>query len=86
MRNILGLVLGLYFTVALVVFATAAWSFNTEARWKAGGACANPDWLGWASIRAIAWPKAWMETSEIVGSDVGAWLTVQYNPFPEKCG
>lgn len=84
MRNIIGLIVGLYLTVTLVVFATAAWSFNTEPRWKTG-ACANPDWLLWAAYRAIAWPKTYMDDQEKVGPDLAAWLTVQYVPFPGAC-
>jgi hypothetical protein len=32
MRNIIGFIVGLYLTVALVVFGGAAWSFSDEAR------------------------------------------------------
>ena len=51
MRNIIGLVVGLYLTVALVVFAAAAWSFSTDTRWK-NATCtsgAGLNWLPWAA-------------------------------------
>lgn len=100
MRNIIGLIAGLYLSVALVVFATAAWSFTTDSRWKA--ACATPgnlrintaagasldgapDWLPWAAYRAIAWPKAYADDQNKV-HDLVDWLMVQYNPFPQNCG
>lgn len=86
MRNIIGFVVGLYLTVAIVVFGAAAWSFNTDARWKSA-ACstpAGPDWMAWAAYRGIAWPKAYMDDQNKV-SDLADWLMVQYNPFPETC-
>lgn len=104
MRNLIGLVLGLYLTVALVVFACAAWSFSTDNRWK-NAICAapsdlrvparlndtptlegGPDWIPWAAWRAIAWPKTYFEDADKVPpGDLPAWLTVQYNPWPEGC-
>lgn len=84
MRNVIGLIVGFYLTVALVVFAAAAWSFNTETRWKTGP-CANPDWMSWAAWRAIAWPKTWFDDQEKTGGDLVVWLTVQYDPFPGAC-
>jgi hypothetical protein len=83
MRNVIGLIVGFYLTVALVVFAAAAWSFSTEARWKTGS-CANPDWMSWAAYRAIAWPKTYMDDQEKV-SDLIDWLLVNYTPFPAAC-
>jgi hypothetical protein len=99
MRNIIGLVMGLYLTVALVVFVTAAWSFSTDERWKT--ACATPgnlrintvagasldgapDWLPWAAYRAIAWPKTYADDQN-KAPDLVDWLMVQYNPFPQNC-
>lgn len=85
MRNIIGLIVGLYLTVALVVFASAAWAFNTDERWKAGD-CAKVDWLPWAAWRAIAWPKTFADDQDKVsGKDIIGWLTVQYDAFPHIC-
>lgn len=83
MRNIIGLIVGFYLTAALVVFAAAAWSFNTEPRWKTGP-CANPDWMGWAAYRAIAWPKTYFDDQDKV-SALTDWLMVNYTPFPGAC-
>jgi hypothetical protein len=84
MRNLIGLVVGLYLTCALVAFATAAWTFNTDDRWKAG-TCTNPDWLPWAAYRAIAWPKTFADEQNKVNGDIVAWLTVQYAPTGLTC-
>lgn len=86
MRNIIGLVVGLYLTVALVVFATAAWSFNTDARWK-NAACtsgASLNWLPWAAYRGIAWPKAYADDQDKT-HDLIDWLMVQYTPSADIC-
>lgn len=99
MRNIIGFVVGLYLTAALVVFACAAWSFSTDARWKhttctiPGDLRVNtaaqpldgpPNWLPWAAYRAIAWPKTYTDDQKEV-STLGDWLFVQYNPFQHTC-
>lgn len=86
MRNIIGLVVGLYLTVALVVFAAAAWSFSTDTRWK-NATCtsgAGLNWLPWAAYRGIAWPKAYMD-EQTLASDLIDWLTVQYTPPANIC-
>jgi hypothetical protein len=105
MRNIIGLVVGFYLSAALVVFACAAWTFSTDARWQ-GAACGAPsdlriparlndapaldgapNWIPWAAYRAITWPKAYFDdAAKFPPGDLVAWLTVQYNPFPENCG
>jgi len=99
MRNIIGLVAGLYLSVALVVFVTAAWSFSTDDRWQAAcpmpgnlpintfaGASLDgaPNWLPWAAYRAIAWPKTYADEHH-KASDLVDWLMIQYNPFPQNC-
>lgn len=99
MRNIFGFVVGLYLTVALVVFACAAWSFTNDARWKhstctiPGDLKVNtatqqldgaPNWIPWAAYRAIAWPKAYADDQAKV-SRLEDWLFVQYNPFEHAC-
>lgn len=99
MRNIIGFVLGLYLTAALVVFACAAWSFGTDTRWRhttctiPGDLRVNtaaqpldgpPNWLPWAAYRAITWPKAYVDDQRQV-STLGDWLFVQYNPFQHTC-
>lgn len=83
MRNIIGLIVGFYLTVALVVFVCGAWSFSTDARWKA---CAGggPDWIGWASYRAIAWPKAYWDEKD-KADDIVDWLMIGFDPFGGRC-
>jgi hypothetical protein len=84
MRNLIGFVVGLYLTVALVVFGAAAWSFSTEPRWQ-GDACAR-DWMPWAGWRAIAWPKTYFDDADkIPPNDLPGWLMVQYDPWPGQC-
>jgi hypothetical protein len=102
MRNIIGLVVGLYLTVALVVFAAAAWSFNTDTRWK-NVTCATPGNLrvntaaGETALAGgpdwLPWAAyraiAWPKTymdDQDKVSDPVDWLMVQYNPFPQICG
>ncbi|RYG30995.1 MAG: hypothetical protein EON93_13770 [Burkholderiales bacterium] len=99
MRNIIGFVVGLYLTVALVVFACGVWTFTSDARWKhrtctiPGDLKINaaaqqldgpPDWLPWAAYRAIAWPKAYADDQRKV-SRLEDWLFVHYNPFQHDC-
>ena len=86
MRNIIGLIVGLYLTVALVVFASAAWTFNTDARWK-NATCtagANPNCLPRAAYRAITWPKAYMG-EQALAPDLVDWVTAQYTPPAGIC-
>ena len=86
MRNIIGLIVGLYLTVALVVFASAAWTFNTDTRWK-NATCtagASLNWLPWAAYRGITWPKAYMD-EQALGPDLINWLAVQYTPAADIC-
>ena len=88
MRNIIGLLLGFYFTVALTVFAAAAWSFSTEPRWQKavcsdGGA---PNWMPWAAWRAFAWPRTYFDDADKApANDIPAWLLVKYDPGPGIC-
>ena len=80
MRNIIGFIVGLYLTVAIVVFGAAAWSFTSDARWK-DKSCAK-DWASWAAYRAIAWPKAYADDADkIPRDDIVGWLMVQYDPW-----
>ncbi len=90
MRNIIGLALGFYFAVALVVFGAAAWSFSTDARWQ-NAACSDtgsaPNWMPWAGWRAFAWPKTYFDDADkIPPNDIPAWLLVKYDPGPGLCG
>lgn len=86
MRNIIGFIVGLYLTVALVVFGGAAWSFSTEARWKEACGPSGPSWMPWAAWRAITWPKAWLDDSgKLPRDDIVGWLKVEYDPWNGAC-
>ncbi len=86
MRNIIGFIVGLYLTVALVVFGAAAWSFSTEARWKEQCGPAGPNWMPWAAYRGITWPKAWFdEKDKLPPEDIVGWLMVKYDPWKGAC-
>ena len=99
MRDIIGLLAGLYLTVALVVFGGAAYGFLSGEHAKYSS-CARPsdlrtpassqtelaggqDWAPWALYRASIWPKTYFDD---IGKSDGLvdWLVVRYNPF--ACG
>ncbi|HVY87304.1 MAG TPA: hypothetical protein VG942_00445 [Hyphomonadaceae bacterium] len=100
MRDLIGLVIGLYLTVALVVFGGAAYGFisGEQAQFATCARPGNlkvqaafnpelaggPNWIPWALYRAIAWPKTYFDD---IGKTDGLvdWLMVHYNPFPETC-
>ena len=101
MRNLVGLVIGLYLTAALVVFAVAAWSFSNDTRWK-NAVCATPGNLrvntaaGETTLAGgpnwLPWAAyraiAWPKTyldDQEKVADLVDWLMVQYNPFPQTC-
>ena len=101
MRNLVGLVIGLYLTAALVVFAVAAWSFSNDTRWK-NAACAMPGNLrvntaaGETTLAGgpdwLPWAAyraiAWPKTyldDQEKVADLVDRLMVQYNPFPQTC-
>ena len=101
MRNLVGLVIGLYLTVALVVFGAAVWSFSNDARWK-NAACATPGnfRVNTAAVETtlaggpnwLPWAAyraiAWPKTyldDQEKVADLVDWLMVQYNPFPQIC-
>lgn len=81
MREMVGLVVGLYLTAALVVFGGAAYGFMSGEH-ESHSSCA-PDYK-WAAYRAIAWPKTYFDDSEKAHDFVG-WLLVRYEPFPDGC-
>lgn len=99
LRSLIGFVIGLYLTAALVVFGCAAWAFTNDARWKhttctiPGDLKVNaavqqldapPNWMPWAAYRAITWPKSYADDQKKV-SRFEHWLFVQYNPFQHTC-
>jgi hypothetical protein len=81
MRNILGLIVGFYFTVALAVFGGAAYGFLSGEHAK--HSTCQPSWA-WAVYRAAVWPKAYYDDTDKVG-DIPDWLLVRYKPFGDAC-
>jgi hypothetical protein len=96
MRDIIGLIIGLYLTVALVVFGGAAYGFVSGEQAKYA-TCAHPgplktafnpelagapNWVPWALYRAVAWPKTYFDDSAKT-SGIVDWLLVHYNPFQD---
>jgi len=81
MRNILGLVIGLYLTVAIAVFGGGIYGFVTEQA-NHSEAC-NRNWIPFVAIRAAIWPKAYWDNKDM---DLGDWLTVNYDPSAAECG
>lgn len=101
MRNIIGFVVGLNLTVALVVFACSAWSFTNDTRWK-HTTCTIPGDLKVNTAAQsqqldgapnwIPWAAyrsiAWPKTyidDKNQVSRLEDWLFVQYNPFQHVC-
>jgi hypothetical protein len=98
-REIIGLVVGLYLTVALVVGGAGAYAFSTHttrpvydcpaidaaiAAGQGGNHKGSPDWMPWVALRAVAWPyRYWVEQKD--ARDIPAWLMVQYDAFPGSC-
>ncbi len=81
MRNILGLIVGFYITVALAVFGGAAYGFLSREHAK--HSTCPPNWP-WAIYRAAIWPKAYfVDLSK--ASNVPDWLLVHYQPFGASC-
>ena len=101
MRDIIGLIIGLYLTIALVVFGGAAYAFLSAEHAKYSS-CARPgdlpvpgafqaelaggqNWVPWALYRASIWPKTYFDDIEKTDGLVD-WLLVRYNPFAGNCG
>lgn len=82
MRNLLGLFLGFYFTVAVTVFGGAAYGYLSGEHAKYSSC--QPNWA-WAAYRAFVWPKAYSDDLDKVG-DIPDWLLVRYKPFGDACG
>jgi hypothetical protein len=93
MRDIIGLVIGLYLTVALVVFGGAAYGFlsGEQAKYSScarSGVLGKPssqaaggqNWAPWALYRAALWPKTYFDDIEKTSGLVD-WLVVHYNPL-----
>lgn len=81
MRNIIGMVIGLYVTVAIAVFGGGIYGFVTKQA-NHSAAC-NANWIPFVGIRAVTWPKAWWDNKDM---DLGDWLIVNYDPSPAECG
>ena len=81
MRNILGLLVGLYLTVAIAVFGGAAYGFMSGE--NAEHTSCEPNWK-WAAYRAALWPKTYFDDTERAHDFVG-WLLARYEPFPDGC-
>jgi hypothetical protein len=81
MRNIVGLIVGFYLTVALAVFGAAAYSFMS-GEYARYSSC-PPSWP-WAAYRAGLWPKTYFDDLNKV-ADIPDWLLVRYKPFGDAC-
>lgn len=100
MREILGLIVGLYLTVALVVLGGGVYGFATnqpshlydctpgdlKVPTASGGGQlkGGPSWMPYVLIRAAIWPKSYWDDRN-KASGVVDWLIVKYNPFPGNC-
>lgn len=82
MRNLLGLIVGFYLTVAVAVFGGSAYGF-LSGEYAKYSSC-QPNWQ-WAAYRAVAWPRAYMQDQNR-HSDLADWLLVRYKPFGDSCG
>jgi hypothetical protein len=85
MRSILGLLIGLYLTCALVVAGGGVYGFVTHQNGRQYDCGAGkPDWIPFVLMRAAIWPKAYYDdmnkTPELMD-----WLVVKYDPFPSAC-
>jgi hypothetical protein len=84
MRDIIGLVIGLYLTAALVVLGGGVYGFTAgeapQTRTCASGETVANDWIPFTLIRAAIWPKAYYDDQH-KASGVIDWLVVRYNPF-----
>lgn len=100
MRNLIGFVLGLYFTVALVVGGAGAYAFATNSTARnydcpginlaitagvAGKQQGSPNWIPYVLLRGIGWPYFYF-TEKKLARDIPDWLLVKYDPFPKSCG
>jgi hypothetical protein len=94
MRGILGLLIGLYLTCALVVLGGGAYGFLTHQNTPHEG-CApaalpgqtgagGTNWIPFTLMRAAIWPKAYYDDMKRT-SGVIDWLVVRYDAFPSGC-
>lgn len=81
MRNIIGLVIGLYITAAIGVLGGGIYGFVTKQS-SHSDACSR-NWVPFVLIRAGLWPKAYWDNKDM---DLGDWLIVNYDPSPAECG
>jgi hypothetical protein len=81
MREFIGLLVGLYLTVALVVFGGAAYGFmaGESPQYSSCAAAGGNKWVPWAIYRAAAWPKTWFDDQD-KASGLADWLLVHYDP------
>lgn len=83
-RGILGLVIGVYLTVALVVAGGGVYGFLTHQNSRTYDCSGQFSWAPYALIRAAIWPKAWYD-ERLKTTRVTDWLVVKYDPFPTAC-
>ena len=80
MREILGLFVGLYLTVAIAVFGGAAYGFMSGEQAKYSSCVTDKNhWVPWALYRASLWPKTYFDDAGRAG-DIPDWLLVHYSP------
>jgi hypothetical protein len=80
MREFIGLIVGLYLTVAIGIFGGAAYGFMSGEH-QTYSACPTErsNWMPWALYRAALWPKTYFDDAD-KASAVVDWLLVHYNP------
>ncbi len=99
--RLVGLVLAIYLLIGLMVGGGAVYGFLTHQPARAPGCASPPDlkvqagyseeleggpnWMTWAAIRALTWPKSYIDDAGRAGG-VMNWLIVRYDPFPQACG
>jgi hypothetical protein len=82
MRNILGLIIGLYLTVAIAVLGGGIYGFMAQK--SRHNATCEADWIPYVALRAAIWPKAYWDHKDTMNG-LAEWLTVQYDPEPSEC-
>jgi len=83
MRQLVGLLVGFYLTIAIAVFGGAAYGIMSGEHEKYA-TCRNENWIPWAVYRAAIWPKAYYDDMN-KANGVDGWLIVQYDPLGSAC-
>ncbi len=83
-RELIGLLVGLYISIAVVVFGAACWGIMSGETAKTSPCPVASNWPVWALYRASLWPKTYYDD---IGKtqDLGGWLLVHYTPETRTC-